>query len=128
MKNSLILLTIFVSLLLIINHQMKNEKVINPDVVVNQIGGFDNLVLKIKEADISSVGYKRLIPVLDKITSTESLKIYTSEEITTALDSIKGEQRLRLFIFNKDKPLMKVEVLSDSTRLLRVVEASLVIS
>lgn len=123
----LMLLSFFIIFLLILNHQNGEAAVVEPNIALEQIGSFDNLISKVREAEFSDVGYKRLISVLDKTVSTKDMSIYKSQETTTVLDSLKGKRRLKLFIFKEDRPFMKVEFVGDSPLNIEILFATLVI-
>lgn len=130
MKNVLLLtvLVIFIGSLMILNRQSGETHLIEPIDVLKHIGSFDNLIVKVREANLSDVGYKRLMPVLDKDTSTKGMIIYRAEEATTAFDSFKGKRRLKLFIFKENNPFMRVEIVGDSPSNIEVLFATLVIN
>ncbi|WP_157599890.1 hypothetical protein [Shewanella denitrificans] len=96
--------------------------------MLKHIVNFEDLIIKVKGIRLSDVGYERLISVLDKTTSVKDIRIHKAEDITSVFDSIKGVRRVKLFLFNGDNPMMKVEIVITSPKNYDVEHATLVIN
>lgn len=120
-----VLLIVAIGVLLLLNRNIGEGEFSDPSATLEQMISLENLIVKVKAADISSDRYKKLITVLDQISYTQNMSVYQFEDTTKIRDKLKGKKRYRLFIFNNDMPLMKVRFVRDAQLNITITRAHL---
>lgn len=100
---------------------------VEPESVLNSMGGYEGLIVEIRSLGLPDVGYARLSLVLDQAPSIDTMAIEQIVDTTTALDVLLQRRRLELLVFNSNQPLMEVEVTRSKGNEISVTNANLVL-